>query len=341
MNYSQILKRSWEILKANKFLWGLGILAGLVSGGGGMPSFNFPTNLQSPKPTPATIQTWPTVSPASQDLSFTMANTGRVLGEVVNRGSEPLKTPLSSTVISIIVLSFVIGLIVGIVILYFGLSARAGLILAVDKLETTGEKMTFGGALKEGRRYFWPIFNSGLIYFLFVIIFCFVIGLMAFVGWLSQTGSVIVFLAILGVILFFAFIVSCFYLSFLYLFVTQLIVLDQLGPIRAIKKAHLLVKRNWHDILLGWAVLIGVSVVVGLGAALVFFIIGALLAILGFGIYFSTMNILVTIIYSVIAGFIVFIALIFLRGFVTTYAMIYTTLVYRAVRYIDNQKLIN
>lgn len=352
MNYSQILKRSWEILKNNKFLWGLGILAGLVSGGGGIPSFNFPSNFESPQPTPAIIELQPTDDSAVEDSNLSMAGAGRVLGEAIQKSkciypnssdkslgdkcdSEP---ELTSTIIIIIISVVLVVILVWIILLYFGLSARAGMILAVDKLETTGEKMTFSTALRAGRKYFWPIFGSGLMFFLYTVFFVLIIGALVLIGWFSRGGITIGLLVILGILLFLLFLVSVFYLSFLFLFVSQLIVLDQLGPVQAIIKAHALVKRNWRDVILSWVIIIGVGMVAGLAIMLAVFIVLAVFVLLGFGLYFAFKNMTVIIVYGSMVGLVLFVAMLFVRGIVTAYVMIFTTLVYRALRYIDNQK---
>lgn len=340
MNYSQIIKRGWEILKNNKFLWGLGILVGLVSGGGGMPFFNIPFNFQSVQPTPAIIQTWPTASPVSRDVNLLTATAGQVLSEIADRRGEVITEPFTPMVISLIILCVVIGITIGLIILYFGLSARAGLILAVEKLETTGEKMTFGSALRAGRKYFWPIFGSCLLYFLYTSVFVLIVGMLVITGWFSHSGPIISFLVILGIILFLAYLVSVFYLTFLYLFVPQLIVLDQLGPIQALKKAHALTKRNWSDILISWVIIIGIGLIVGMAIMLVVFVVLAIFTLLGFGLYFVIKSIVVTVVYGIIVGLILFVAMLIVRGMVTAYVMIYMTLVYRALRYIDGQKSI-
>jgi hypothetical protein len=339
MNYGQIIKRSWEILKNNKFLWGLGILAGLVSGGGGVPSFNFPSNFQSAQPTPATIQTWPTVSPASGDANLSMANVGRVLGEVVDRSGDAVKSPISATTISIIVLCVVFGIIIGLVILYFGTSAQAGLILAVDKLETTSEKMGFKKALNEGKKYFWRIFGAGLLYSAYVLIFLVICGALIGIAILLNNTVATVVIILLGVVLVIAFLVSCLYLVVLYLFVTQIIVLENLGPIEALKKAHILVKNNWRDVLISWVIMMGIGFVVGLALVLALLIVGAILALVGFGVYGLT-GVVGTVIYGIIFGIILFVVLLVVRGFITAYMSIFTTLVYRALYYIQAQKAV-
>ncbi|MDO8512040.1 MAG: hypothetical protein Q7S57_02110 [bacterium] len=354
MNYSQILRRSWEILKNNKFLWGLGILAGLVSGGGGIPSFNFPSSYQSAQPTPAVIETLPTTSPVNQNMDLSMASAGRILGDAVQKskcitrdlgdkslgdkcGNGPV---LTSAVITIIGLCVLLGIVVGLIILYFGTSARAGLILAVDKLETTGEKMGFKKALNEGKKYFWRIFGAGLLYSAYVLFFLAICGALIGIAILLNNTVSTVVIVLIGVVLFIAFLVSCLYLGVLYLFIAQIIVLGNFGPIEALKKAHLLVKSQWRDVLISWIIMIGIGFAMGLVIVLSLLIVGTILALVGFGIY-GLAGVVGAVIFGIIFGTILFVVLFIIRGFVTAYMSIFTTLVYRALYYIQAQKFIN
>jgi len=333
MNYSQIIKRGWEILKNNKFLWGLGILAGLVSGGGGISSFSFPSNFHSTQPTPATIQTSPIASPVSHDVDLSMASVGRVLGEVVDKSGEAKKSPPSAKVV-------VIGIIIGLFVLYFfGISARAGLILAVDKLETSGEKMGFKKSLWEGKKYFWRILGSELLFLAYFLVFMVICVVLIGIAILFNNTATIITIVAFGAVLFFVFLVSCLYLGILYLFVAQIIVLENFGPIKAIKKAHLLVKGNWRDVLISWVIMIGIGFAVGLAIFLVLLFLGVTLVLIGFGIY-SLAGMAGVIIFGTTVGMLLLVVLLIIRGFVTAYMSIFATLVYRALRYLQAQKAV-
>ena len=354
MNYTQIIKRSWEILKANKFLWGLGILAGLVSGGGGwMPSFNVPSSYDSAQPSPAVIETLSNDGENDENFDLSMVGVGKVLGEAVNRGkcitrstedvalndecgSEPIFTPISLLVIFICI---ILGIIIGIVAIYLGISANAGLILAVDKIETTGEKMGFKNAFGAGRKFFWRVFGVGMLYLVYLLA-CFAImgALVGLAILLNNTASTIG-IVILGVFVFVTFLVVSLYLGVLYLFVQQIIVLENLGPIVALKRSHLMVKNQWRDVIISWIVMIGIGFVIGLAVFLGALIIFAILALIGFGIYWLG-GMTGVIVYGIIFGILFFAGLFVVRGFVVAYMSIFSTLVYRALRYLQTQKTV-
>jgi hypothetical protein len=117
MDYGNLLKRSWDIVWHNKFLFVLGFLAALGSGGGsggGSGNSNFSFD--------------------SSDVPAEM------LVQI-----QQFWAQYGALVIGVICL----GMIVGIILWLVRLVAQAGMISAVDRIES-GEKMTFSEAFSAG-----------------------------------------------------------------------------------------------------------------------------------------------------------------------------------------------
>lgn len=117
MDYGNLLKRSWDIVWNNKFLFVLGFLAALGSGGGGSNAngnFNY--------------QFGPDDVPSE------------MLDQVTRFWAQ-----YGALVIGLACLGFIIAIILWLV----RLAAQASLISAVERIEA-GEKMTFGEAFSAG-----------------------------------------------------------------------------------------------------------------------------------------------------------------------------------------------
>lgn len=118
MDYGNLLKRSWDVVWHNKFLFILGFLAALGSGGtnggGGQGNFNYTFD--------------------SSDVP----------AETLARVHE-LWAQYGALVIGVVCLGIIIGLVLWLV----RLVAQAGMISAVDRIET-GEKVTFSEAFSAG-----------------------------------------------------------------------------------------------------------------------------------------------------------------------------------------------
>jgi hypothetical protein len=244
---------------------------------------------------------------------------------------------MTPAVVSILVLGVLLAIIIALLITYYSVSANAGLVLAVEKIESTGEKMTFKTAIKEGKKYFWRMIGAGLLLVLWVFAFFLVIGALVLFGVLFHNLLLTMILVILGVIFFVCFLALSFYLGLLYLFVSRIIVLENTRLMVALQRAHILVKGNWHEVIVSWLMLCAVSFGVSMAMWPVLLVVLAFLGLPGYG-FFVVGGKIPAMVYAGGAGIAVFTALFIIRGLVTAYFSVYMTLIYRAFRYIDSQK---
>lgn len=334
MDYGKIIKRSWEIFKTNKFLWWLGILAAFTSGNAGMPSFPGGGGGGGGNQ----YQVAPSPSPSFSGAEVSWSKFGQVLGDMTEKGKVVTDSTLTASTIVLIVAVGVIFFLIGLAIYYFSVSANAGLILAVDKIETTGEKMTFKTAISAGRKFFWKFFGVAMLYTAWVFAFLLILGLFVLIGFISKNAGVIAILVALGIIIFIGFLIATFYLALLLLFIHRLIVLDGVGPISAIKRAHLLVKNNWKEVIISWLIMVAIGFGAGIVIFLAVLLLFAVFGLIGYGLY-TIGGWFILVPFAIVIGILFFIAIMIVRGLVTAYTSTYTTLVYRALRYINAQKI--
>jgi hypothetical protein len=130
MDYGRLLRRAWDITWNNKFLWILGFLAGLGSGGGG-PNFNFrnfgggPSGPSGQTPTPE------------------------------------LPPELAGSIVPIILAVLCVLFLVWIVFWVIGTIANGGLIGAVSQVETEGSS-SFGRGWSAASPKMWRLLGISL-----------------------------------------------------------------------------------------------------------------------------------------------------------------------------------
>ncbi|MCP4419552.1 MAG: hypothetical protein GY805_23315 [Chloroflexi bacterium] len=122
MDYEQLFRRGWEIVWQNKFLFILGFLAALGSGGGSGGGSNFNYNI--PSSSSSTTDPFPEEF-ASEVTQFWGEFGGLILG--------------------LICFFFILGIVFWLI----RLAAQGGMIEAVDRIEA-GEKMSFGSSFSAG-----------------------------------------------------------------------------------------------------------------------------------------------------------------------------------------------
>ena len=142
MDYTALLRRSWELVWNNKFMFALGFLAALAGGGGGSGggrNFNFD-------------------APIGDSSQFDVPP--EVFQNIENYWAE-------FAVITIAVVIFLI--ILSIVFWLFSLVGKAGMIDAAVKLDS-GENMSFRDAFSSGTSYLGSMAGLSLLLYLPVII---------------------------------------------------------------------------------------------------------------------------------------------------------------------------
>jgi len=315
MDYGQIIKRSWEIVKKNKFLWWLGILA-TFAGGFGKPSFNFsfPQGIGS----------------SSSDTS----TTGTQSVDIAKQFSELSSKIDIPAVIAVIAITVVVLLVIYFVILYFAIRAKAGLIIGVNKIENEGNSIGFRAAMREGKKYFWRLFGlMWLIGFIMLALILLIASpLILLIFWHS-----IAFAIGLGLLVFVGFMVVillCFLISIILLFAQLMIVLDNRKVFDAIRESWKLIKRNLKEVAIGYAIAIGIGVLVGIITVLLIIVVIAIGSILG-GISYLVGGVIALTVCTTVVMLVGIVSFVIVIGFLTAYGSTYWTLFYRALKYID------
>ncbi|MEM7334228.1 MAG: hypothetical protein AAF490_19235 [Chloroflexota bacterium] len=141
MDYSALLKRAWELVWNNKFMFGLGFLAALASGSGGSSGGNFNTG-----------------APVGDSTDFDV--TPEIFQNLEQYWAEFAILTIA-VVIFLIILSLVFWL--------FSLVGKAGMIDAAVRLDA-GEQMTFGQAFSAGTQKLGSMAGLSLLLYLPTII---------------------------------------------------------------------------------------------------------------------------------------------------------------------------
>jgi glycerophosphoryl diester phosphodiesterase len=317
MDYGQIIKRSWEIVKKNKFLWWLGVLAAFA-GGFGSPSFNF-----------SGLRGFP-----SSDSSN---NANLQSGEFPKQFSDAFSNVNIPAVIAIVAIALVLILIVYFAVLYFSLSAKAGLVTSVDKIEKEGNAIGFRSAMREGRKYFWKLFGLGWLICLGMLVLILPLVALIFLLVFWHPVAAVVGLGLLIFVCFLAIIVLSFLVSIVAMFTQMMIVLENKKVFSAIRDSYELLKRNLKDVIIGYAIMLGVNVLIGIVMILLIgavVVIGSILA----GVFYLIGGVIATIVCVIVLIPVCLGFFMVMGGLITAFTLTYWTLFYRALKYIDEKK---
>jgi hypothetical protein len=248
MDFGKLLSRSWEIVWNNKFLFVLGLLAALGSGGGsgGGNNFNFNSNDFNDFNVPGDL--------ASQVQLFWSQYGLLVMAGVC------------------------ILLLIGIVIWLISLTAQAGLIDAVDRIDD-GQTSSFGEAWAAGAGKLLSLVGLSLLLavpFLLVAVLGLGVGVGAAV---SDGGGIFGLFGILVVCLACLLVPLAFFLQILYPFAQRAIVLEESGVVASLSRGWHLMRENVGDALVLIVIAIAITFIYGLLSIIV--IIPAALLLLG------------------------------------------------------------
>jgi hypothetical protein len=246
MDFGKLLSRSWEIVWNNKFLFVLGLLAALGSGGGsggGGGNFNF------------------------GDTDFA------VPGEMVGR-AELFWSQYGFLIIAAICFL----LLIGIVIWLISLTAQAGLINAVDRIDE-GFSSSFGEAWAAGVSKLLSLVGLSLLLTVPFILFGLIAAAVGF-GAVATEGSAI--FAVMGVVIA---CLACFmallavFVQILYPFAQRAIVLENSGVIASISRGWHVMRENVGDAVILIVIAVAITIIYGFLALIV--IVPATLILLG------------------------------------------------------------
>lgn len=246
MDYLNILKKSWQITWNNKYLWWFGLFITIGSGGA---NFNFSFNEKN----------WNNEAKTFQETQEAFVN-------FISQYSGWIITGLSLLIVLIII--FIILRIIG----------RVGIIKSVDNMEK-GRESNFSDGLKEGRKYFWKIFFTGLLIGIFILATIIVLFLpVAFLFYLKSfiIGVITAFLAI---IIFIPLLVLA---SFIKIYSYLYIILGNLSIRSALENAYKVFRNNLlSSIIMG---LIFIPIIISMGIAMVLVIMSLAIIFLVIGL---------------------------------------------------------
>ncbi|MBD3244747.1 MAG: hypothetical protein GF335_02015 [Candidatus Moranbacteria bacterium] len=312
INYMGLVKRAFNITKSHKFLWILGILVAMGSGGSG--NFNI-SDFSSDE----SEQTTEAISEVAQDmLAFLQDNWGLV------------------TAVGLLFLIIIIAIKV------LSLIARGGLIDAVDKIDSdmeTGFKKSF----KQGAGFFWSLFALGLFKFMVTlalaaaIIIPFFLLITTFA--ITELSAVSI---ILGIILLFIglflLIIPLIFIGILIHFATFYVVVAKQKFASSLSLAYNLIKNNIWPIILAGLVSFGISILFTLGLILLMIPVFIIITLMVVGTIALEQNLLL-VISAIILGIIFILASLLISGIFTAFKLAYWTLFFKeiATEKIDNK----
>jgi hypothetical protein len=319
MDYAGLISKAFKITLKYKFLWFLGILASLGSGGAYFPSSGFNFNLPDLSPYLKQKTPSPTIQP--EGVKFNLGQFEKVLGAQADN-----LTPVFNWVSAHLYLLIFLGILLFLLIIFlFVIStmAQGGLIAGVLKLEKN-EPASFRISFKEGYHAFWRIFGIHLLIalFIFLLISFFAaptILLIFFKSYWAALGF--------GLLSFPILIVVSIYLGVLSMYAIRFAVCQSFGVRKSIKSAHNLVMRFKKEVIFVWLISVGLQIAIGLVLGILFLLTFFPLLALGLGIYAGA-GLLATVVYSTTLGLILFFGFLLLSGIIQTFQSSFWTLAF-------------
>jgi hypothetical protein len=248
MNYMETLRRGWQITWNNKWLWLLGFLAALGSGGG----FSSSTGGDGGSTAPGTM---PNVEPG-------------MLAAIIGGAA----------------LLFCIAFIVGILLWLVSLASKGGLITSVAELDR-GQPSSFGRAFRQGWRKVLPLVGMTLLLFAVVIVLAIILGV-GFAGTIAAaigagaSGEADALAGILGTAGFVFLCLLCLLipltlvLNLIYAFAYRGIMLRDLGVMDSIRHGWRVVRENLGEILLLGLLFFIINLIIGFIAIMLMGLLG-------------------------------------------------------------------
>jgi hypothetical protein len=348
MNHKDILSRSWKLLWSYKVLWVFGIILALTTSSFPDQMFNGNNGgSSSPESEGYTLESGDDFKAEFSEFVEDMLTAGdEFFAETFNFSGDWVQAALTIGIVlgCLIFLLVVLGAVMRYV-------SETALIKLVDVNEASGEKHGLRKGFRLGfSAQAWRIFLANLAITLPTVIgfiLLFGIALAPFFLWMTDNTTAAIIGTVAGIGLFFlmiflAILVSA-ALSLLKRFVFRAVVLEDAGPVEAIRRGYQIVRENFKAVILMWLIMVGI----GLGFALFMIPISLLMlavsaltaGALGLGVggitsLFSTNTI--SIIAGATAGAPVFLLLmitplVFLSGLKETFVSTSWTLTFREV----------
>lgn len=306
MDFGAIVNRAYQLVRQTRVLWKLGLLAVLTEGMINGFGQSFPTPPSNDQPAKA--------DPAFERFGAEM-------------------TQWLHSHIAIAVVAGAIMLVLIILLVYLSLRAKAGLMLAVEDLETGKPVDNFQAAFRRGAEPVWRIFGLYLLTAVVVtVIAAIMFGVLFAATSPSKSAGIIAFIIMIPI-----FLIVVVYLNFVVKISERHIALAKGNLWQGIKLAHQLIRTRFTNSL------ISIAIEFGLGIIFVLAIFGIVVISIGVGAaLLLVLNMIVPQPVIVVIGGILLlllgIGIFILSGWFAAFIISYWTLVYRAFRYLVKEQ---
>lgn len=316
MDLTKIVKRSWEIIWKNRFLWWLGALTVLTEGG-------------------VNIANWATSNYQKPTSDSTAMNwfTPRALGADQLDPKQAFDTATSwfQSHASLVSMGIFLVIAICLFMLFISYSARAGLIKSVDQIESGKEIKRFGEAFRVGRKWAFRLFLLHIVISVLVLaggIMGVVLGAGSYLL-LSKIGIVgIVFAITLIFALTLAFIAYFIIMSIILRLAERNMILNEGRVRKSITVGYQLFLSEWKQNSLAWLIQILINIVVGIALMVPIIVYIIVFVIIGV-IFYALLQNAGAIAITIVGGLGLISGLWFSGGILTAYISTYWTLVFR------------
>lgn len=304
IDIAKILKRAYEIVIKNKYLW----LLGLLAGGGGISLYNGGSGFSG--------LDQENIFKGGEDISVNRASdlAGKVLGDY---------TGITSDILMAIVIAV---LIFAIIMIYLSITAKGAILSAVDEIDAD-KKVALGEAWRSGKKYFWRLFWLSVITSLIVFV---PIAVVVGVSVALYLSGLKVTAVIIGVLFALVFVIGLIYLSLFYPYAERMLVLENISTTQSLKDGVAFFNKNWKEAVIMYLVMIAVNIGISFVLLIVGSIIVIVLGLLGVAIYYAS-HVLVWI-YAVPVGLVLIAILLIISGIIASYNSAVYTLTYKEIK---------
>jgi hypothetical protein len=316
MDYGRLISRAFQITFRHRFLWWLGILAGLTEMGGG---FNFPNPGDFGKDWPKPSHHYEQFSQSLQQLHVSLSSF------FPPEFSNPINY-FGRSMFLLIVLIAGLALVIGLGILVVSTMARGGLIASVAGIERQ-EPVSFKQGFRAGYHAFWRIIGASLLVGLAVLG---VLALLALPAIILAITKHYIGAVILGILGFLIFLPIAIYFGNLVMYALRIILIENGGVQASLSGAHQIIKRNLGPVLLVWLLALAFGIGYAVAFTIALLVVRIPLGLLGWAVY-AGLGMTATIVYAVIFGLLLIAGLLFLQGLMSTFISSYWTLAYLAL----------
>jgi hypothetical protein len=252
MNFSALIKKSFEIAWHNRVLWLFGALSGGVGSTGFFNSFGSGTNFSFP-------------APDTEPSNSQMQEISRVLG--VSDSSTNLISPENL----LLIVGGIAVLVLVLLLIFIFVSNWAAAALVYSILQRNVQRPTFNVGGKAGLKYWWKYYLLTLIFGLFILAFLILLIVPGILLFLTGLMPVVIGYAIIAILILIVagFVIAAFG-SLIISLAQRMIIHKGTGVIESIRLSGGLIKKYLGESLLTYIVAIGLNFAAGFAGFIIF-----------------------------------------------------------------------